>query len=112
MSDGTENTPCPDVTAENVSFVPLLVMVTSAPGTTPPPVSTTTPAMEAVEAPWAKTSVERSPLRRRTATATNRCFIARHATQVGRSRQEKIKTLPVDVCRRTPWIQEDVRSRF
>src|SRR5262245_34231138 len=54
MSDGTEKTPPPDVTAVNVSLVPLFLTTTSAPGTTPPPESTTTPEMDAVEEPWAK----------------------------------------------------------
>ena len=46
-----ENTPLSDVTVVNVSPVATFVTITSAPGTTTPSASTTTPEMEAVEEP-------------------------------------------------------------
>src|SRR5262245_66046785 len=77
MSDGTENTPPPDVTAVNVSLVPLFLIVTSAPGTTPPAESTTTPETEAVEEPWAKTpTLVRHARSIAPATPIGRCVIA------------------------------------
>ncbi len=51
ISAGTENTPRSDETAVNVSPVALFLMRTSAPGMTPPSVSTTTPVMDAVDPP-------------------------------------------------------------
>jgi hypothetical protein len=51
MSAGTENTPLSDVTVVNVSPVATFLTITSAPGTTAPSASTTTPETEAVEEP-------------------------------------------------------------
>src|SRR5262245_22588007 len=77
MSDGTENTPPPEVTAVNVSLVPLFLTTTSAPGTTPPPESTTTPEMDAVEEPWAKAAtLVRHARSIAPATPIGRCVIA------------------------------------
>src|SRR5262245_18106054 len=77
MSDGTENTPPPEVTAVNVSLVPLFLAATSAPGTAPPPESTTTPEMDAIEEPWAKAvTLVRHARSIVPATPIGRCLIA------------------------------------
>src|SRR5262245_21927932 len=90
MSEGTEKTPCPDVTAVNVSAVPLFLTTTSAPGTTPPPASTITPETDAVEDPCAA-AVSGSTIRRiRIAMATYRFFISAHRTQAPIDRQGKV----------------------
>ena len=76
ISDGTEKTPCPDVTAVNVSAVPLFLTVTSAPGTTPPAESTTTPEMDAVDEPWAKAPTPvRQTIEIAASRLTRRCCI-------------------------------------
>ena len=91
MSDGTEKTPCPEVTAVNVSAVPLFLMATSAPGTTPPPASTTTPEIDAVDDPWAEAVSATSTRNIRMAIATYRFFISAHRTHGLTARQGKVE---------------------
>jgi hypothetical protein len=51
LKAGTENTPSVLVTVSKLEPVPLFLTTTEAPGTTPPPVSTTTPEMDVVAVP-------------------------------------------------------------
>ena len=57
MSAGTEKTPLPEETVENVSPVFSFFTTMSAPGMTAPSESTTTPVMDAVDAPCANALV-------------------------------------------------------
>ena len=86
-SAGTENVPCPDVVVLNTRPVAVFLMVTVAPGTRPPSLSTATPLIVEVVPPCAcagscesgrNTSVNTSPNRLRLIEAP----WYRHATRV------------------------------
>src|SRR5262245_47630937 len=94
MIDGTANTPWPDVTTVKVSAVPLFLTTTSAPGTTPPAESTTTPEMDAVDEPWAN------------APTLVRPAIARAATLIPIRR----RLIPPSSCKQREKTYENLRS--
>src|SRR5262245_55572098 len=69
MSAGIANVPAPEVTVLKVSPVLEFVTTTVAPGITSPPLSTTTPEIEAVDEPCANTPVAVNVARRTAAAA-------------------------------------------